>query len=182
MWASIYRHQVWGGPSQEKARADQAATPAPKAALALLCVARAPAWRPSPGRSGPSILGSCCRSAQPVLASPTCLWQSKGINLAHRESLVWPPRETKPSSSALWPQHVLLPRRPGRGEVQDTPTPLIQNAPCFQACRRPECLPRSTEVSPDSFGQAPHVLHYFWGRVGTPHPHCTRKSSVHPWN
>lgn len=46
VWASIYRHQVWGCTSQEKVRTAQAATPALKAELALLSVVRAPARGP----------------------------------------------------------------------------------------------------------------------------------------
>lgn len=80
----------------------------------------------------------------------------------------------KPSSEALWPQLVLLSWKNQDLERSKTSTPPIQNALFFQACQRPEHLPKSTEVSLDSCGQALCVP-CFWGRVRTLHPHCTKK-------
>lgn len=87
--------------------------PALKAVLALLSVVGAPAWRPGGQLSQaqgvwpqhPKLLLQAC----PV--SPGCYPHASGNqrgSTLHVESLVWPPRETKPSSAALWPQHALL--------------------------------------------------------------------------
>lgn len=118
--------------------------------------------------------------------SPDCHPHASGNqreSTLHTESLVWPPRETKLSPSALWPQHVLLSKetraRRGPGHINSSDS---------------ECTVHSRHAG--ILKTFPGALRCLWPPLGRlclyrtvsgagwepPHPHCTRKSSVHPWN